>query len=242
MPRVQRYKLAHKLATVALGGAAMAVAWGQLPAAAYGPPPPPPASTGYRNVVTSQVIGPAGGVITAEIDGLKVAVTIPPGEFTRPVQVVLLSPFLAGIGDGGHPGYRAIGGVGIEFLVNGKPYTATLAKPITVQISGGRIRPGDEVAVWNGSRFVLIGSTEAGGTEDFTTRSAGDFVVLAPSRGRGPEGHRPGRGHGFARPARFTGRADLGEVVLESIFFAPVGADQAGTGVRSAQWLAARGH
>ncbi len=241
MPRIKRYKLASKLTVVALGGATLTIGAGQLPALAYGPPPPPPPRTGYHNVVTSRVVGPAGAVIKADIDGLVIAVTIPPGEFSHPVQVTLLAPFLTGIGDAGHPGYRAIGGVGIEILVNGKPFTGTLAKPITVEISGRAVRPGDRVAVWNGKTWQFIGSAATGNTVEFTYRSAGDFVVLAPSGGPGrggPGGGRPGRGQ--VRVRQFSRQRELNDMILESQFFAPSGASPAGIGVFSAQWLAAR--
>ena len=193
MPRIMRYKLASKLATVAAGGATLAIAMGQLPAQAYGPPPPPPPPGGYHNVVTSQSCGPKGCVIEARIDGLLVAVTVPAGDFAKPVQITLLAPNARGIGTGIHSCERAVGGVGIVVQVNGKTDTGAFAKPLTVELSGREIRAGDRVAVWNGTRFVFIGATETGDTEEFSYDSGAeqDFAVLAPS---GPGRCRPGGG------------------------------------------------
>lgn len=240
MPRIKRSKLAYRLATVALGGATLAIATGQLPAqAAYGPPPPPPPPGGYHNVVTSQTCGPGGCVITARIDGLLVSVTVPAGDFPNSAQITLLAPSVHGIGRAGHLDYRAIGGVGILVQVNGTTYTGTFAKPFTVELSGRQIRPGDRAAVWNGTTFVFISSTETGDTEEFTYDSGAeqDFAVLAPLRG--------GRGGQRGAPARTTGfsrRGQLSHLVLESMFLAPSDQYRAGSGVLSPEWLAARSH
>ncbi len=161
MPRAMRSNLALKLATVALGAATLAIAAGQLPAqAAYGPPPPPPnAPGGFRAVVTSVTIGPGGGVIgPVRIDGLLVALTIPPGTFTTPVQITLTAPRGLGIGSRGHPGYRPVGGVGVLVQVNGVPYTGNFAHRLTLDISGFSIGPRDRVGEWNGTIFQFIGA------------------------------------------------------------------------------------
>jgi hypothetical protein len=239
LPRIKRYKL---LAGVALGGATLAIATGQLPALAYGPPPPPPPPGGYDSVVTSQTCDPAGCTITARIDGLLDAVVVPAGAFSTPVQITLLAPNVLGLGDAGHSGYRSVGGIGILIQVNGKTFTGTFAKPITVEVSGREIRPGDRVAVWNGTSFSFIGGTETAGTEEFSYDSGAeqDFALLAPLRGGGG-GLRPGQRGGPARITGFSRTGYLGDVVLESVFFTPVNAPLVGVGVHSAEWLAARG-
>lgn len=237
MPRIKRYKL---LAGVALGGATLAIATGQLPALAYGPPPPPPPPGGYDSVVTSQTCDPAGCTITARIDGLLDAVVVPAGDFSTPVQITLLAPNVLDLGDAGHSGYRSVGGIGILIQVNGRTFTGTFAKPITVELSGREIRPGDRVAVWNGTSFSFIGGTETAETEEFSYDSGAeqDFAVLAPLRGGG-RGHRPGDLGG--RTTGFSRTGYLGDVVLESVFFTPVNAPLTGIGVHSAEWFAAYG-
>ncbi len=247
MPRIKRYKLAHKLATVALGGSTLAVAMGQLPAQAYGPPPPPPPPGGYHNVVTSQTCGPQGCVIFARIDGMLVWVTVPPGDFSKPVQITLLAPNARGIGTGIHPCLRAVGGVGIVVQINGKTYTGSFNKPFTVQMSGKPIGPSDQVAVWNGSRFVFIPATVSRGSAvwRYSSGAEQDFAILAPV---GPGECRPvgGRaGHQSGRPVRttrFSNRGRLTDMVLESLFLAPAGQYRAGIGVLTPEWLAARSH
>jgi hypothetical protein len=240
MPRIMRYKLASKLATVAVGGATLAVAMGQLPAQAYGPPPPPPPPGGYHNVVTSQTCGPKGCVIEARIDGLLVAVTVPAGDFAKPVQITLLAPNARGIGTGIRSCWRAVGGVGIVVQINGTTYTGIFAKPFTVELSGREIRPGDRVAVWNGTSFAFIPATETGDTEEFSYKGGAkqDFAVLAPS---GPGSCQPGvtRATGATR---FSHQGQLSDAVLESMFFAAAGQRPAAIGVLSPEWLAARNH
>lgn len=242
MPRIKRYKLAYRLATVALGGATLAVAMGQLPAQAYGPPPPPPPPGGYHNVVTSQTCGPAGCVIIARIDGMLVSVTVPAGDFARPVRITLLAPNARGIGTGLHPCFRAVGGVGIVVQINGKTYTGKFAKPFTVQMSGRPIGPNNRVAVWNGKSFVFIPATVSRGSVSFRYNrgSEQDFAVLAPAGpGRCPPAGGPlGRGPG--RTTRFSHQGQVSDMVLESTFFT-VGPSPAGIGVLS-PWLLALSH
>ena len=234
MPGAKRTHLARKLATVALGAATLAVVNpGLLPAqAAYVPPPTTkPAPGGYKAVVTSVTVGPAGRVISARIDGLVVTLTIPPGTFSTPVQVTLLAPDVLGVG-GSVPGYRAIGGVGVLITVNGKPYTGSFGHSLTLRISGPGITPRDRVEAWNGTKFVPVGSTENTNTEQITFKApAADFIVLAPTGGGTTRG----------RTAAFTAASHrvTGNAVLDSVFFTPEGLSTAGIGVLAPRWLSA---
>ena len=137
MPRAKRFHLAQKLAIVALGAATLAIGTGQLPALAYGGPPPPPAPGGYTAVVTSQTIGPHGGVIgPVRVGKCSVALTVRPGTFKSNVQITLTAPTVQGIGDGGQPGYTAVCGVGVLIQINGKLYTGGFGHSLTLDISG----------------------------------------------------------------------------------------------------------
>jgi len=252
MPRIRRSKLARKLATVALGGATLAVVTGQLPAVAYGPcgcgpdrggAPPPPG--GYHNVVTSQTCGPAGCVIRARIEGLLASVTVPPRDLPRDAQVTLLAPNVRGIGDAGHSRYRIVAGVGVPIQVNGRALTGTVTRPITVRLSGRQIRPADRMAVWNGANFALIAGRATASTEAFGYHSAAeqDFAVLAPRPGG--RGHRPGQRpgqRGEPALAGFSRAGQLSQVMLQRMFFAPLSAVPAGAGVLSVAWPAVRSH
>ena len=244
MPRAMRSNLALKLATVALGAATLAIAAGQLPAqAAYGPPPPPPnAPGGFHAVVTSVTIGPAGGVIgPVRIDGLLVTLTIPPGTFTTPVQITLTAPDELGIGSGGHPGYRPVGGVGVLVQVNGKAYTGNFAHRLTLDITGFSIGPRDRVGEWNGTIFQFTGANATGHSVVVSFVGSEDFAVFAPIGGGG--GRFGGPRAGAARTGgttAVTGARHMPErVVLTSLYLAPAGSSPAGIGVLAPEWLAA---
>lgn len=234
MPGATRFHLAQKLATVALGAATLAVINpGMLPAqAAYVPPPTTtPAPGGYKAVVTSVTVGPAGARIgPVEVDGLLVTLTIPPGTFTTPVQITLTAPNELGVGT---PGYRAVGGVGVLIEVNGKPYTGTFNHSLTLDISGAAITSRDHLAAWNGKSFQTVGAIVSGHTVQVSFKaSEADFVVLAPGGGGRP---------GAAR-TRFAAAAHGGRegFVLTSLFLAPAGGSPAGIGVLAPEWLAAQ--
>ena len=250
MPRAMRSNLALKLATVALGAATLAIAAGQLPAQAdYGPPPPPPnAPGGFHAVITSQTIGPAGGVIgPVRINGLTVALTIRPGTFKTPVQITLTAPNPLEIGAGGHPGYRAVGGVGVQVEVNGKPYTGNFGHSLILDISGFAISPGARVGVWDGTEFKFIGATVAGPTVRISFVGSGDFAVFVPTGGGGTGGQRTGSvrsGHATAvvHSTRVHSTRVRQQVVLTSLYLAPAGSSPAGIGVLAPEWLAASSH
>jgi len=234
MPREKRSNLAQKLATVAVGAATLAIAYaGQLPALAYGPPPPPPAPGGYQSVVASTTIGPAGGVVgPLEVDGCRVALRVPAGTFTTDVQVTITAPSVSGIGDGGHPGYHAVCGVGVGISINGKQYTGAYGHSLTLVISGFELRPGDRVAVWNGKIFEFVGAQVRGFAAVISFRGSGeDFAVLAPGGGGGG---RPSR-HGVNAAVRSGHGAR--EEVLTSLFLRSPGQSPAGIGVLAPEWL-----
>jgi hypothetical protein len=235
MPRAKRFHLAQTLATVALGAATLAIAYaGQLPALAYGPPPPPPAPGGFQNVVATATIGPAGGVIgPVQVDGCRVGLIVPPGTFQTNVQVSITAPAVSGVGNGGHPGYRAVCGVGVGITVNGHQYAGTYGHSLTLTISGVLIKSGDRVAVWNGTSFVFTGATVQGGSAHISFKGSGeDFVVLAPGGGGGG-GRSPQRG--FTAAAR-SSHGTQG-AVLTSLFLTRAGQSPAGIGVLAPEWL-----
>ena len=235
MPGAKRVHLAQKLAIVALGAATLAlVNPGLLPAQAdYIPPPTShPAPGGFKAVVTSVTVGPAGADIRARINGLSVSLVIPAGTFTTPVQVTLTAPNTLEIG-GTVPGYRAVGGVGVLIEVNGKPYTGTFGHSLILTISGFAISSRDHLAAWNGKTFVFVGSSHGGNGLQVSFKAAqADFVVLAPTGGgttRGPATH-------FAA----TAQRGAGNVVLDSVFFTPEGLSPLGVGVLAPRWLSER--
>jgi hypothetical protein len=233
MPRALRTRLAQTLAAVALGGATLAIAYaGQLPALAYGPQPPPPAPGGYQSVVATASIEPGGGVIgPVEVGGCKVELTAAPGTFATTVQISITAPSVSGVGDGGHRGYHAVCGIGVGIAVNGHACTGTFGHSLTLTISGFLIKPGERVALWNGTTFAFTGSPVGNYSAVIRFKGSGeDFVVLAPGGG----GTQPaGRGAAAASGSRHGARDE----VLTSLFLAPAGHSPAGTGVLAPRWL-----
>ncbi len=238
MPRAQRFHLAQKLAMVALGAATLAISTGQLPALAYGPPPPPPTPGGYTAVVTSQPIGPDGGVIgPVGVGACSVALTVARGTFNSQVQITITAPTVQDIGDGGQPGYRAVCGVGVLIQVDGQPYTGGFGHPLTLDISGVSIRHNARVVVWNGEKFVPVNPIAAGPTLRVRFSGSGeDFAVLVPGGG-GPSGSSQTQVATASRGNRMAG-----SVILTSLFIATPGLSPAGIGVLAPQWLAAISH
>jgi hypothetical protein len=235
MPRIKRFSLAQKLATVALGAATLAIAYaGQLPALAYGPPPPPPvAPGGFQAVVTSTTVGPAGASIAINIGACRANLTVPPGTFSAQVQLTITAPSVREIGNAGHPGYRAICGIGIGITVNGTIYTGTFGHQLTLTITSFAIKHGDRVVVWNGTSFVFVPSTvTTSGVQFSFTGSGEDFAVLAP----------PGGGQFVVPPGAVNATAfsshGTREAVLTSLFLTPAGLSPAGIGVLAPEWLA----
>ena len=111
------------------------------------------------------------------------------------MQITLTAPNVLGIGAGGHPGYRAIGGVGVLIEVNGKPYTGNLRHRLTLDHL--RVRHLARVTAWAGGTapaFQFIGATVSGphravsfvGSEaDFAVSRADGGAVAVAGRGRG---------------------------------------------------------
>ena len=80
---------------------------------------------GYQAVVTSTTVGPAGASIAINIGACRATLTVPPGTFSTQVQLTITAPNVREIGNAGHPGYRAICGIGVGITVNGTIYTGT---------------------------------------------------------------------------------------------------------------------
>ena len=237
MPRANRSNLAQKLAVVALGAATLAITAGQLPAqAAYGPTIPlQPVPGGYTAVVASTTLGSAGGSMgPVAVDGCSAFLRVRPGTFTTPLQVTITAPSASGVGDAGHPGNRALCGVGVLVQVNGTVYTGNFSHSLTLAITGSGIKAGDRVAAWNGQAFVFAPATVAGHTARVRAVGSNDaFAVLAPGGGRSESP--PGLATVAARSSQ---GARAAEAVLASLFLAPASFSPAGIGVLAPEWLA----
>jgi len=227
MPRITVRKLA--IAAVASTALATVNLW-QIPAqAGYGPPPPPsPPPGGFVRVVTSRTIGPAGGrICPVRVDRSRVCLIVPRRAFSVPMQITITAPNLRRLGDAGHPGFRAISGVGILIQINGTTYTGPFNRRLVLRITRRGIRPRDRVVVWDGHRFGFFPAHEFGHTERTTFPSGADqdFAILAPVRSRSARHQTPAHGIAVVHPARTA------HVVLASLFLAPVSTAPAGVGV-----------
>ena len=186
MSRIRRYRLASRLGVAGL--AAATVLTGNpgpaLADAGYGPPPPAPVPGGYFRVVTSQTIGPSGGIIgPLRVGSLEVLLRIPRRDFRRAVQITITEPNVRALGHAGFRRYKAIGGVGILVQVNGSTYRGDFLKPLRLKMSSRRINAADIVVVWNGTRFVIMNTREHSHSEKvrFDSEVDQDFAVLRPA-------------------------------------------------------------
>ena len=155
-----------------------------------------------------------------------------PGTFKSPVQITITAPSVSGIGDGGHPGYHAVCGVGVGITVNGKAYTGAYGHSLVLIISG-LVRPGDRVAEFNGKTFAFVGAIVQGFSALISFQGSGeDFAVLAPGGGGGGV-NSPSRGVNAAVRTSHGAR----EKVLTSLFLRPASQSPAGIGVLAPEWL-----
>jgi hypothetical protein len=146
--------------TAGLGFASVTPAFGA--GTSYSPPPggtggapaTPGTPAGFTTVLTTQVVGPAGGSVSAG----GVSVTIPAGDFTVPTDVSILSGTPSGLT--GLPGGATVAGaVGIEFTQNGSKVTGTFPSPVTVTISNSSITAADQLYVYQASSGTWVPAT-----------------------------------------------------------------------------------
>lgn len=140
----------------------------------YGPTAPqaPTAPGGFNTVVTSQTLPVTGGSVTATSSGAKLLLSVPPGDFPKPVQVTVLAPPTP------PPGSQLA--FGISFALGGQAVSGTLPKPVTFTITDSSIKAGDVVVEWNGSSWVrYAGATASNGSVTITLTSDPAFAVEA---------------------------------------------------------------
>jgi hypothetical protein len=187
----------RKLATVA-GGVLLAAGLtlvSAIPAfgagTGYAPPPggtpgtpaTAGAPSGFTTVLTTQVVGPAGGTVSAG----GVTVTIPPGAFTVPTDVSILMGTPSAL-TGLPGGSRVAVAVGVVFMQNGAKVTGTFPTPISVTIANTSITSADQLYVFQASSGTFVpatsdpniaGITVANGTVSFSVTADPYLAVLS---------------------------------------------------------------
>ena len=172
---------------VLLGTAAYAAGSGYTPTTN---PAPSGTPGGYSQVVTAETIPPnttTTTTIAVKVDNIPVAVVVPPGTFSSPVQVVVTAPTLSQVTSGvqslGYSGYTAVAGLGVSVVKSsGQLYKGSFLKPITVTVSNSNIGSGDRVVEWNaaGTFSKVPSASIQHGKASWTFQQDPAFAVLAP--------------------------------------------------------------
>lgn len=190
-PSTAASRTTTQIASGALVAGALLVL-GAGPAAAsgsgYGPPQGGPANVpgAFSNVITARTLTGAGGSVSAPVPGGSLDVSVPPGDFTGPVEVEITAPDLTSVDRAlstlGLSKFTAVAGTGISLLTSsGHKLTGRFAHPITVTLSGvGLGLTGQEVVELTGpSSFVRLPSTLGNGSVTFSILADPDVVVLS---------------------------------------------------------------
>ena len=133
---------------------------------------------GYDTVAGVTSVPVAGGRAVATVGGARVVVDVPASTFASTVQVVLTSPDLAAIGNGGQPGHHAAAGVGVLVEAKGQPVSSPFRNPLLVQITDPAL-PATASVVSLGPTAVTSASQLQGG-EQVSIGGPADLAVLVP--------------------------------------------------------------
>jgi hypothetical protein len=197
MPLMSPLKTFRKFTTVVIGIIAVLTASSGVSEASYGPPAPPvvPVPGGYYCVATSQTVGQPGKLIASlPLHRMVARLRIARGTFLIPVQVTITEPYgLSGVcrgrpdlGDAGHAGYWAVGGIGILVQRSGTRYGRAFAKPLVLSLRSRWITRRSLVVVWNGGRFAIARHAVVRRRQArIRVRANADFAVLSPLRTSG---------------------------------------------------------
>jgi hypothetical protein len=217
----------------------MLVANSGVALAAYGPPLPPTTTVpgGYYCIMTSQTVGPAGRFIgSLDRGGLKATIRVPRGTFPVRVQITVSEPYGhgggcqggPGIGNGGFPGFLAVGGLGILVQRHGSIYHRKFHRPLVLSMSWPSGGKSNLILVWNGHSFVKAAATTGHASATVHVARSADFAVLS------------GTGHQHRSRAVATLRAaGPAEDLFVAALLRSAGAPQPGLGVLRSRRLAA---
>jgi hypothetical protein len=194
MPRMSRLKMFRQFMTAVIGVIAVLTASSGVADAAYGPPPPPvvPVPGGYYCVLTSQTVGHPGKLLARlRMPEMTARLRIAKNTFLTPAQLTITEPYGRNgdchgrpeLGDAGHAGYWAVGGIGILVQRDGTRYRGAFAKPLALRLRSRWITRRSLVVVWTGRRFVNVRSAVIRRKRArIRVHANGDFAVLSPLR------------------------------------------------------------
>ncbi len=117
-----------------------------------GPTGPSPGSAGLPDgfsVVTHDSLGSSGGTVTATVGSASVTVSVLPGTFSSPTDVVVLEGSANGVPS--LAGHDTVVVIAISIERNGQKVTGTLANPVSVTITDPSIQDVDELLVYDPS-------------------------------------------------------------------------------------------
>lgn len=150
-------------------------------AGGYTPTPPAPGSTGaFAVIVTVQTVPASGGTVTAVVDGATTIVTVPAGDFTAPVQVVVLAGDLTALTNTGINGTPFLA-FGTQIDQDGVKLAGPFAKPIGLKVEDSHITPSTLTYEQSGASFVVAsGFTASTGVDDGGFSVDPNFVLANP--------------------------------------------------------------
>lgn len=184
-----RSRLAAAAAMTAVGLLVVGEGVASAASGGYGPTPPSNGSPGgFTSVVTSKVLGPAGGSLSASVPGATVLVTVPPGALPANEDLIITAPDLtqtsAALGSLGFTGYQAVAGLGLVVEdQSGAKFTGTFGHPLTVTLSGSSLGvAGEEVLQLNGpSSASALKDTLGSQQVSIQVASDPDLVAINPT-------------------------------------------------------------
>lgn len=141
-----------------------------------------PTGTGaYSQVVSVQTVTPAGGTFTATVDGVLLTVTVPPGEFSAPTQLVFTAGNLTQISTTGVSG-TIVAAFGIQFDQGGQKLSGPFPRPVQVTGQSSKISASSVVYEEGSSGFSQApgwSSTAGEVVGSFSTDP--DFAIATPA-------------------------------------------------------------
>lgn len=176
------------MSALAVGGMAIGLSVLAAPATAfaagsgYGGAPPAPGGTGaFATVVVAQTIGPAGGSVTAVVDGATVVMTVPAGDFTSSVQAVISAGNLTQLTNTGISGTPFLA-FAAQVDQNGAKLAGPFAHPITITVTDASITSSTTVYQQSGTTYVASsGWTVSSGTASGGFTVDPDYVFANPA-------------------------------------------------------------